>query len=301
MTNKLPSFLKRSDPQRGQSRKNHLSERWSRVINRQINIDYRSGLFAVSDLFEDDRLLVPHRVDGVVVLGGFGLEGFPPGVRRKSKHLHLHIDTHPPLSHELAWDHLHTTVRTVYIIYGSNICFLHQSHERFKRLQLYLHGERVGHDAVHRVFCEGVEVFVRSSHELRLQSVAAPAVVLEHEEIQLRGQIWNNKEKLILSFITDKSWELLHFWNCWRGQEHFFLSDFQVLHQDFPVEGTKDKSYKGNVQDLKRRMSPERNIQPLKFFCKATNVCLKAELRGFNVNSQIQKVNVQILDDLWVQ
>lgn len=48
-------------------------------------------------------------------------------------------------------------------------------------------------------------------------------------------------------------------------------------------------------------MSPERNIQPLKFFCKATNVCLKVELRGFNINSQIQKVNVQILDDLWVQ
>lgn len=73
-----------------------------------------------------------------------------------------------------------------------------QSHDRFKRPQLYLHGERVGHDAVHRVFCEGVEVFVRSSHELRLQSVSAPTVVLEHEEIQLHGQIWNNKEKLIL-------------------------------------------------------------------------------------------------------
>lgn len=53
----------------------------------------------------------------------------------------------------------------------------------------YLHGEHVGHDAVHRVFCEGVKVFVRPPHELGLQSVAAPAVVLEHEEVQLHGQI----------------------------------------------------------------------------------------------------------------
>ena len=70
-----------------------------------------------------------------------------------------------------------------------------QTHERFRLRQPYLHGERVGHDAVHRVFCEGVEVFVRSSHELRLQSVAAPTVVLEHEEVQLHGQIWNKKNQ----------------------------------------------------------------------------------------------------------
>lgn len=57
----------------------------------------------------------------------------------------------------------------------------------------YLHGESVGHDAVHRVFGEGVEVFVRPPHELRLQSVAAASVVLKHEEVELHGQIWSTR------------------------------------------------------------------------------------------------------------
>lgn len=45
-------------------------------------------------------------------------------------------------------------------------------------------------------------MFVWPSHELRLQSVAAPAVVLECEEIQLHGQIWN--KKLILGLGLKK-------------------------------------------------------------------------------------------------
>lgn len=61
---------------------------------------------------------------------------------------------------------------------------------------LHLHRECVGHNAVHRVFCKGVEVFVRPSHELRLQSVAAAAVVLKHEEVELHGQIWSRKSEL---------------------------------------------------------------------------------------------------------
>lgn len=55
----------------------------------------------------------------------------------------------------------------------------------------YLDRQGVSYDAIHRVFGEGVKVFVRSSHELRLQSVAAPTVVLKHEEVQLHGQIWS--------------------------------------------------------------------------------------------------------------
>lgn len=66
---------------------------------------------AASHLFEDDRLLVPHRVDGVVVLGGFGLQRLPPGVHGEPEHLHLHVHAHAPLSQELARDHLgHETV-----------------------------------------------------------------------------------------------------------------------------------------------------------------------------------------------
>lgn len=57
--------------------------------------------------------------------------------------------------------------------------------------QHYLDRQGVSYDTIHRVFCEGVKVFVRSSHELRLQPVATPAIVFEHEEIQLHGQIWN--------------------------------------------------------------------------------------------------------------
>lgn len=67
-----------------------------------------------------------------------------------------------------------------------------QSHHRGNTVKpAYLDGQGVSYDAIHRVFCEGVKVFVRSSHELRLQPVAAPAIVFEHEEIQLHGQICN--------------------------------------------------------------------------------------------------------------
>lgn len=82
----------------------------------------------------------------------------------------------------------------------SNVCFppgLSHSHTSVKWSKqtkgfnkgkpLHLHREGVGYDAIHCVFCERVEVFVWSSHELGLKSVAAPTVVLKHEEIQLRG------------------------------------------------------------------------------------------------------------------
>lgn len=69
---------------------------------------------------------------------------------------------------------------------------------------LYLDRQGVGHDAIHRVFCEGVKVFVWSSHELRLQSVAAPPIVFKHEEIQLHGQIWNERAK-IKTGVREKS------------------------------------------------------------------------------------------------
>lgn len=63
---------------------------------------------------------------------------------------------------------------------------------------LHLHREGVGHDSIHGIFCEGVKVFVVPSHELRLQSVAAPPIVFKHEKIELCGEIWkeimiNNK------------------------------------------------------------------------------------------------------------
>lgn len=61
---------------------------------------------------------------------------------------------------------------------------------------LYLDRQGVGNDAVHRVFREGVKVFVWASHELRLQSVATPAVVFKHEEVQLHRQIWNKGAKM---------------------------------------------------------------------------------------------------------
>lgn len=61
---------------------------------------------------------------------------------------------------------------------------------------LYLYWEGVCYDAVHCVFCEGVEMFVWASHELGLKSVAAPTVVLKHEEIQLHGKIWKKRAKV---------------------------------------------------------------------------------------------------------
>lgn len=85
-------------------------------------------LSAVSHLFEDDRLLVPHWVDGVVVLGGFGLQRFPPGVRRKSEHLHLYIHTHPSLSQKLAWNHLRHT--ETWKQTDTHKWLLHRSHSR---------------------------------------------------------------------------------------------------------------------------------------------------------------------------
>lgn len=70
-----------------------------------------------------------------------------------------------------------------------------------------LHGEGVGHDAVHGVFCEGVKVFVWSSHELRLQSVAASPVVLEHEEIQLHRQVCNSDQLVLALQPVNRIWE----------------------------------------------------------------------------------------------
>lgn len=57
----------------------------------------------------------------------------------------------------------------------------------------YLDRQSVGHDAVHCVFSEGVKVFVRPPHELRLQSVATASVVLKHKEVELHGQIWSTR------------------------------------------------------------------------------------------------------------
>lgn len=62
----------------------------------------------------------------------------------------------------------------------------------------HLDRECAGDDAIHCVFSEGVKVFVWPSHELRLQSVAAATVVLKHEEIELRGKIWNTRLMLDL-------------------------------------------------------------------------------------------------------
>lgn len=60
-------------------------------------------------------------------------------------------------------------------------------------VEVYLHRERVSYDAIHCVFCKWVKMLVRPPHELRFQPVAAAAVVLEHEEVQLHGKIWDTK------------------------------------------------------------------------------------------------------------
>lgn len=146
---------------------------------------YTSLLFlcTASHLFEDNGLFIPHWIDGVVVLGGFGLQSFPPGVRRKSEHLHLYIHADPPVGQKLAWNHLHGNVET------NRWCSVMSCRTfNWHCIQpLYLHREGVGYDAIHCVLCEWVEVFVWPSHELRLKSVAATAVVLKHEEVQLHG------------------------------------------------------------------------------------------------------------------
>lgn len=67
---------------------------------------------SLSHLFEDNRLLIPHWVDGVVVLGGLGLQCFSSGVCRKSKHFYLYVHTHPPLGQKLARNHLKTQIQS---------------------------------------------------------------------------------------------------------------------------------------------------------------------------------------------
>lgn len=91
------------------------------------------------------------------------------------------------------------------VLKHNKVTFTHAQHIKAQQLSsriitavkpLYLDRQGVSYDAIHRVFCEGVKVFVWSSHELRLQSVAAPTVVFKHEEIQLHGQIWNKGAKI---------------------------------------------------------------------------------------------------------
>lgn len=103
MANKLPSFFEGGDPQRGQSGKDHLPESSRQFVLEEPPTDpqhHHSG--SPFHLFEDNRLLIPHWVDGVVVLGGFGLQCFSSGICRKSKHFHLYVHTHPALGHKLA-------------------------------------------------------------------------------------------------------------------------------------------------------------------------------------------------------
>lgn len=50
--------------------------------------------------------------------------------------------------------------------------------------------DSIGDYPIHYVFCERVKVFVRPSHELRLQQVAAAAIVLKHTHVQLHREVW---------------------------------------------------------------------------------------------------------------
>lgn len=110
MTNKLPSFFKGGDPQRGQSGKDHLPERSSQFFPDEAPLwpsaPPQSSRFSLSHLFKDNWLLIPHWVDGIVVLGGLGLQCFSSGVCGKSEHFYLYVHPHPPLGQKLTWNHL---------------------------------------------------------------------------------------------------------------------------------------------------------------------------------------------------
>lgn len=53
----------------------------------------------------------------------------------------------------------------------------------------YLDFNCVGYDAIHNVHSEGVKVFVRASHELRLQQITTVAIIFKHPHVQLHRQV----------------------------------------------------------------------------------------------------------------
>lgn len=146
-------------------------------FNLKKHVEHGYNNLHSSDLDKDESIVFPDRVHGVVI-GGFGAV-LPLGVGRQSKHVHFNIHTHLLISQKLTGHNL--DIRKTANTFTNQHKHI-ATHKHTHPIQ-YLNLDGVSHNAIHYVLSEGVKVFVRAPHELRLQQVAAVAVTLEHTHV----------------------------------------------------------------------------------------------------------------------